>query len=565
MATEHTESRPLAAADDRELRRQADELLAWGGQHRVLLRPLYEDEQGVFPEVAESAEGYEVVDASGRRFIDWTCAWGPVLLGYRHPAVEAAIKEQLEAGPLLPLMHRVELEVAAMLVNMIPCAEMVAFGKNGSDVTTAAIRLARASTGRELVLQWGFHGFHDWYTCQYRTKYAKGIPTVLRAFIHSFEYNDLESLEWLFQRYPDEVAAVIMEPVNDVLPEPGYLESVRDLTHRNGALLIFDEVVTGFRMANGGAQEHFGVVPDLACFGKAVANGMPLAAIVGRRQYMKHLPDVAWGMTYRGETLSLAAARAVLQTLEQEPVIEHLAATGSRVRDGFQRACEERGIRAELAGPPARMGFVFHPNGGIAPEEQHTYFLRQCASNGVLTNGMILPSYAHDAEAIERTLEAFSRSLDSLSEVVEGSRIAVDEAVRAGFADAKPVAGSMPSGSFDSIRVTDAIVAVEGWILGEHGALDSVELVGPTGEKYGVERRDRPDLAQAFPDIPQAAAGGYQANLPASAFASNGGHEFTVVAKQGECLVFQCRVVRAAGSSFASLPALRWIEGALRL
>ena len=152
-----------------------------------------------------------------------------MLLGYRHPEVEEAIRAQLEAGPMLSLAHPVEVEVAEMLMEMVPCAEMVAFGKNGSDVTTAAVRVARAATGRDLVLQCGFHGFHDWYTCQYRTKNVHGIPKALRAFVHEFPYNDLDALEWLFMRYPDEVAAVVMEPVNIVLPEPGYLEGVREL------------------------------------------------------------------------------------------------------------------------------------------------------------------------------------------------------------------------------------------------------------------------------------------------------------------------------------------------
>jgi hypothetical protein len=409
------------------------------------------------------------------------------------------------------------------------------------------------------VLQWGFHGFHDWYTCRYRAKNTKGIPTVLRAFIHSFEYNDLGSLEWLFQRYPEEVAAVIMEPVTNVLPDRGYLEAVRDLAHANGALLIFDELVTGFRLANGGAQEHFGVVPDLACFGKAIANGMPLAAIVGKRQYMEQLPHVAWGMTYRGETLSLAAARAVLQTLQREPVSEHLAAIGSRVREGFRRACDERGIQAELAGPPARMGIVFQPNACIDPEALRAHFLRECAANGVLTSGMILPSYAHDDEAVERTLEVFRTALDSVGEVVERSRIAANEAIRAGFANAKGV------GSFDHIRVTDGAVEIAGWFLGEHGALDSVEMVAPTGESFTAQRFERPDLVQAFPDIPGAAAGGYQATLPARAFACNGGHEFTVVGKQGESPVFHCHVIRAVGSSSATSAALHWTGEALHL
>jgi glutamate-1-semialdehyde 2,1-aminomutase len=566
MAAERPKASPHGKGGEEKLIEKADELLAWGNQHRVLLRPLYDDERGIYPEAIESAEGYELVDVQGRRFIDWTGAWGPVMLGYRHPAVEDAIKAQLQAGPLLPLMHRIEVEVAETLVDIIPCAEMVAFGKNGSDVTTAAIRIARAATGRDLILQWGFHGYHDWYTCRYRAKNAKGIPTVLRSFIHSFEYNDLGSLQRLFNRYPEEIAAVIMEPVTNVLPEPGFLEGVKELAHRNGALLIFDEVVTGFRLANGGAQEHFGVIPDLACFGKAIANGMPLAAIVGRQQYMKHLPSTAWGMTYRGETLSLAAASAVLELLQREPVTARLVETGTRLRDGFHEACSQRSIEGALLGPPARMAFEFGGHISLAPDNLRTYFLRQCAAHGVLTNGMILPSYAHDDSAVERTLEAFGRSLDALYKVLSTARIAVHEAFRNGFTRPKRGApGLVPGGWFDSIQVSEQGLEVMGWILGEQGALDSVELVSPSGQAFPVQRYERPDLVEAFPDVPRAAAGGYWASLPARAFARNGGHEFTLVAKHDGSPVFSCHVVRSEHPSSTALPTVSWNGEALHL
>jgi glutamate-1-semialdehyde 2,1-aminomutase len=157
-----------------------------------------------------------------------------VLLGYRHPEVEEAMIEQMKAGPMVSLSHPVEVEVAEALVDMVPCAEMVSFGKNGSDVVTAAVRLARAVTGREMVLQFGFHGFHDWFTCQYRKRSSQGVPKVLRAFVQPFPYNDLAELERLLMRYPDEVAAIVMEPVTIGLPLPGYLEGVRELSLQTG-------------------------------------------------------------------------------------------------------------------------------------------------------------------------------------------------------------------------------------------------------------------------------------------------------------------------------------------
>ena len=283
-------------------------LLGYGGFHRMAWARFYGDDDGAFPRFAERADGYELIDSEGRSFVDWTNGGGPVILGYNHPAVEEAVRAQLahKAGPTLTLMHPVELEVASKLTEMVPCAEMVAFGKNGSDAVTAAVRIARAATRREVILHHGGHGFHDWFVSSLG---AAGVPKAIGSLVHSFPYNDLAALEALFDRFEGQVAAIVMEPVNIAMPAAGYLESVRELAHARGALLIFDEMVTAFRLAPGGAQELFGVTPDLTALGKGIANGMPLSAVVGRREYMRHLPNVAYGMTFRGETLSLAAAR----------------------------------------------------------------------------------------------------------------------------------------------------------------------------------------------------------------------------------------------------------------
>jgi glutamate-1-semialdehyde aminotransferase len=545
MSASETESGRSAAERTRELTRRAGELLAYGGHHRLLLRPVYAAEEGVFPEFAERVQGYELIDSTGRRYIDWASAWGPVILGYRHPAVEEAISAQLAAGPTLSLMHPVELDVASMLTEMIPCAEMVAFGKNGSDVVTAAVRVARAATGRELILQHGFHGFHDWYTCQYRAKNVHGISTALRAFVHQFPYNDLDALEWLFCRYPGEVAAVVMEPVNLTIPEPGYLEGVLRIAHDHGALLVFDEMVTGFRLANGGAQELFGVTPDLACVGKGLANGMPLAAIVGKREYMRHLPETAYGMTFRGETLSLAAARAVLGVLQEEPVTEHLARVGTQVREAFHEACEREGIGCELLGPPPRMSFVFKDGGGLDPERLRTLFVRECARNGVLTTGTLLPTYAHDQDAIDQTLQAFALSLRTLSEAIRTGGEAIAAAVRAGFTSVRNGAATgPPAGAIDIIRVEVAQLRVSGWLLFGDGCADEVSMVAPNGAVRHARTVTRPDVADAFPGVGGAESSGYEAMLPAAVFAPEGAYDFTIEARSRTGEEFRCRIVR---------------------
>ena len=546
------------------------ELLAYGGRHQMMLRPLYEDEQGVFPEFAEHARGYEVTDTNGRIYVDWLSAWGPVLLGYRHPEVEDAIKEQLSAGPLLSLSHPIETEVASMLVDMVPCAEMVAFGKNGSDVVTAAVRIARASTGRELILQYGFHGFHDWYTCLYRTQNVKGVSTALRAFVQSFPYNDLDALESLFRRYPGEVAAVVMEPVVIDPPSPGYLEGVRDLAHRHGALLVFDEMVTGFRLANGGAQELYGVTPDLACFGKALANGMPLAAIVGAREHMRHLPSTSWGMTFRGETLSLAAARAVLRVLDREPVVEHLARIGEELRTAFHDACELHGVRCELRGPPARMTFVFDEEAGIPAEALRRLFVLECARRGVLTRAGIMPSYAHDSEAVERAMPAFRAGLAAVARAVGEAHETVVTAMRTGFDPPPEVAAdgdaaSLPDCSIDAAREQGGALELTGWLLLEDGRPEVIELVAPGGEIVLADPAERSDLAEAFPAVAGAGEAGFFATLPVTVFAPSGDFEFEIRARRGSEIRFRCRVTRGRDRGATHPGPSLEADGTLRL
>jgi len=521
-----------------DLTERADRLLGYGGFHRMAWARFYGEDDGAFPRFAERADGYELIDVQGRSFVDWTNGGGPVILGYNHPAVEEAVRAQLahKAGPTLTLMHPVELEVASKLTEMVPCAEMVAFGKNGSDAVTAAVRIARAATRREVILHHGGHGFHDWFVSSLG---AAGVPKSIGSLVHSFPYNDVAALEELFDRLDGQVAAIVMEPVNIVMPETGYLESVRELAHGRGALLIFDEMVTAFRLAPGGAQELFGVTPDLAALGKGIANGMPLSAVVGRREYMRHLPHVAYGMTFRGETLSLAVARAVLGVIRAQPVAEHLAAVGTAVREGFERACATHGVIAQLNGPPARMSFAFGDDAAVPPERLETVFLRECARNGVLTNGNILPSFAHDQEAIDRTMSAFDEALEATVELLRAGRAAMLEAIRSGVADEDG-----PGGYLDAAREEGGRLLVRGWLLPKNRAPDAVEFVSSDGRQLLADPVKRPDVAQAFPSADGAEDCGFAAALPAEMFARGDDYDFTLRAREGDEVVFACRILR---------------------
>jgi glutamate-1-semialdehyde aminotransferase len=394
--------------------------LYWSRLERVLAAGRWTPTQGVlrhaggaYPLLAQRGLGARLWDTSGREYIDWMMGWGPVVLGYRHPAVEAAIAAQLAEGPLFSLTHPLEIEVGERVQAMVPCADGVAFGKNGSDVLALAVRIARAHTGRELVLHYGYHGFHDWFMAG--VPQCEGMPAALRATIQRFPYGDLAALGALLDAHAGRVAALVMEPTNEIMPPPGYLAGVAELARRHGALLVFDEVVTGFRLARGGAQEAFGVEPDLACVGKALANGMPLSALCGRAEFLYTLPRVGYGLTYRGETLSLAAARAALDVIASEPVCEHLARVGEALRAGFAERARRAGVPAELIGPPARLSISLGPAGRLSALAQTSLILQEMLKRGVLSHGVLLPSYAHGEEEIACTLDAFEAGLTALA------------------------------------------------------------------------------------------------------------------------------------------------------
>jgi len=252
---------------------------------------------GVSPLYISRAKGATVRDLDGNSYVDLVNALASITLGYRNRGVDTAIRNQLRKGISFSLPGKLEAEVSEKLVDMIPSAEMVRFGKNGSDATSAAIRISRAYTGRDHVAVCGYHGWQDWFIGS--TTRNKGVPKPVSELTHSFKYNDAESLESILVNY--QVAAVILEPMNVSFPNEGFLLRVKELAKKHGAVLIFDETITGFRLSAGGAQELFNVNPDLSTFGKGMANGMPLSAIVGRSEIMKEMENVFFSGTFGGE------------------------------------------------------------------------------------------------------------------------------------------------------------------------------------------------------------------------------------------------------------------------
>jgi glutamate-1-semialdehyde aminotransferase/spore coat polysaccharide biosynthesis protein SpsF (cytidylyltransferase family) len=377
---------------------------------------------GAAPQFLARAKGAYAWDLDGNKYIDYSLALGPIILGHCHPRVNAAAMTQMAKGQALSLPTTLETDVAELICKMVPGAEMVRFAKNGSDVTTGAVRVARAFTGREHIAQCGYHGWHDWYIGT--TTRDGGVPRGVKNLTHTFNFNDLESLKKLFRKYPKKIAAVILEPMGLVPPKNGFLKKAKALAHKHGALIIFDEVVTGFRCAPGGAQEKFGVRADLACFGKALANGWPLSAVAGRRDVMRVFDEVFFSFTMGGEAVSLAAAFATLKELKKPGLLKGMDKLGWRLQDGYNAIATEQGATwTQALGYGIRHVMTF----AIGDEETNlavkTLFQQECAKRGVLFNGANGICAAHTRKDIDRTLKVYREAMSITRFAVENKNV----------------------------------------------------------------------------------------------------------------------------------------------
>jgi len=378
--------------------------------------------EGVAPIYLERGKGSHVWDVDGNEYIDYSSALGPVTLGYCYPEVDRAIREQLKKGITFSLMHPLEVEVSELLSEIIPCAEMVRFGKNGSDATSGAVRLARAYTGKDIIVCSGYHGWQDWYIGT--TTRDKGVPESVKKLTKSFTYNDIESLKKIFAENPNQIACVIMEPIAIEEPRDGFLEKVKELTHKNGALLIFDEVVTGFRLSLGGAEEFYGVVPDIACFGKGMANGMPLSAIVGKKEIMKDLEEVFFSFTFGGEALSLAAAKVTIQVMKEKNVINYFKTKGKKLKAGYNKIAKELALEKTTGckGLGVHSLIYFKDNKGEDSVLLKSLFQQEVLKEGILTLGVHNLNYSHKDSDIKKTLRAYKKALEVVKKA-EGKKI----------------------------------------------------------------------------------------------------------------------------------------------
>ena len=378
---------------------------------------------GHAPLFVTHGEGGRVWDVDGNEYVDLISGLLPVMLGYADPDVDYAIRAQLSHGITFSLPSLLETELARRMNALVPCAEKIRFAKNGSDVTSAAIRIARAFTGRERVMVCGYHGWQDWYIGS--TSRFKGVPKAVQELTHLVAYNDLTAVEEMLLAHKGEFATMIMEPVNVMVPQEGYHQALKELLHKHGTLLVFDEVITGFRLAKGGAQAYFDMVPDLACFGKAMGNGMPISALAGRADVMAEMDHIFFSGTFGGEALSLAASIAVMDKIERLPVIETLWSNGAALRQGVGTLVHKHALDGVVVmkGLDPWVILDFLPQPTASREAMKTLFITQMVRQGVLIMASHNVSYAHNAADIAQVLAAYDHVLGYLSKELRAGTV----------------------------------------------------------------------------------------------------------------------------------------------
>ncbi len=414
-----------------KLYKPAVELFPFGTQlfsRRAELGPL-----GQAPVYFERAKDGHFRDVDGNEFIDTAMAIGPVLLGYCYEAVDNAVKEQIDKGVIGSVNNELEIEMAQAIVEMVPCAEMVKFCKTGGGANAIAVRIARGFTGKDIVLFCGYHGWCDWYLAANLQSDSnlnqhlmpginpKGVPSALCGTAIPFEFNNLDSLGEALERNKNKVACIIMEATRFKHPNKGFLEGVRQLADEHNCVLIFDEVVTGFRIAAGGAQEYYGVLPDLATFAKAIANGYPLAAAVGKKEIMASQRDNFISSTYFSDTVSLAAGVATLKEIKEKPVIQKINKTGKELMEGLARLAEKHDVKLKLVGHGYDFAVSF--DYGELCNKVLTLYQQEMIGRGIYMTGMIYVCFTHTREDVSKILATTDEAFAIIADGIERNEI----------------------------------------------------------------------------------------------------------------------------------------------
>ncbi len=372
---------------------------------------------GVWPIYFSDAHGCRITDIDGNTYIDYVSALGPITLGYCYEPVDAAIRQQLGRGIIAGLLSPLEVEVAEKVCDIVPCAEMMRFMKGGAEATSAGARIARGYTGKEIILNSGYRGWSDVWAAQAGNP---GVPDCFEQTIEGFPRDDLNALEDLLNKYQGNVAMISVDVAGGTAAPQEVVEGIRRLADEHEAVLMFDEIVSGFRMATGGAQEYYGVTPDIGVFAKGIANGMPIGVVCGKRDIMAAAKDLIISITYGGEALSLAAASACLDIYKHEPVQEHMWRQGEKLQRGFETAAQENGVPFKCYGPSVMHSMKFEYEDAALNTDVWTLFLQETARRGVLIRrgGLLFITYSHDDEAVEETNAVVAAVMPIIAEAV---------------------------------------------------------------------------------------------------------------------------------------------------
>jgi glutamate-1-semialdehyde aminotransferase len=378
---------------------------------------------GEYPLFLAKGKGGRVWDPDGNEYIDMLCAYGPIILGHREPEIDEAVTEQMKRGFCFNLCQPLQNELMKKLTKIIPCAEQGFIVKTGSDATTSAVRIARGFTKRAKILRCGYHGWHDWCV-----ETHGGVLPKAYEDTHEFHYNDLASLEQLLQAHKGDVAAIIITPVGHPLakpveaPAPGFLEGVRRLATQHGAVLIFDEIRSGFRVALGGAQARYGVTPDMALFGKAMANGYPIGVVVGRRDVLKVLAEgeVFISSTFFPNSLEIVAALKTIEILERERVCDAIWERGTAFLATLRGIVEGSKAHAQLSGIPPMPYITFPADPEKKYKERRKLFFTEA-----IRRGLFMQPYHHSYIAYRHTEE----DLRQAAEIIRASLAEVAKAI----------------------------------------------------------------------------------------------------------------------------------------
>jgi glutamate-1-semialdehyde aminotransferase len=385
--------------------------------------------EGVSPIYADHAKGSRFVDVDGNEFIDWVNAVSAIILGHHDDIVDDAVKEQIDRGSIYTVNSPKEVELAEELIDTIPSAEMVKYGKGGGDACAIAARIARGATGKDIILFSGYHGWHDWYQSANYLDFpdlvtgvgGMGVPKVLAGTAIPFGEFDIDKLQDLFDEHRGKVAAVMMEPVRSTDPPEGYLESVKALCHKNNAILIFDEVSCGWRIAIGGAQEYYGITPDMTVVAKCISNGYPMGAVVGKREFMKSAEDMFISSSYWSDNVGLTASITTIRELKRRNSPESFKEKGENIRAAIKEAINDVGISADVTGLFNNPGLhIDLPDESLRPKV-NTLFIQEMAKRGIHTTGRFMATLAHTDEDIRATAEAARESLKVVRNGLEGN------------------------------------------------------------------------------------------------------------------------------------------------